>query len=282
MKILIILFLFKYILLVGDSTVLSLTLSGDEILLGLGLKNRMVGVSGKIVDNEKYSNIVNETIGYKRAESNLENILLMKPDLVIVGDWMEKERIEHLEKAGLNVFKYKTPRNFNSLADLVDRFGMELNVSDKSEILVKEFKNRTMKVEEKSKNIKNIKTAVLYSKSGRVYGSDTIFDDISKKANFKNLASENEIKGSAIISKEKLVELNPDIIIVSSYSLEKEDPFIKELLNDKSLQSISAIKDKKVFSVKGKYMMTSSHHMVKALEDIFELIYPNLEKGEEK
>ncbi|MEG0746850.1 MAG: ABC transporter substrate-binding protein [Cetobacterium sp.] len=281
MKILIVLFLFKSILLFSNSTVLSLTLSADEILVGLGLKNRMVGVSGKIVDNEKYSNIVNETKGYKRAENNLENILFMKPDLVIVGDWMGKERIEHLENAGLNIFKYKTPRNFNSLIELVDTLGLKLNISDKSEHLIREFRNRTDEIEKKAKDIKVIKTAVLYSKSGRVYGSNTIFDDISKKANFRNLASESGIEGSTIISKEKLVELNPDIIIISSYSLEKDDPFIEELLNDKSLQSVSAIKNKDIFPVKGKYMMTSSHHMIRALEDIFKIVYPNFKEGGE-
>lgn len=279
MKILIIIFLFKYILLLGDSRVLSLTLSGDEILLGLGLKNRMVGVSGKIVDDERYSNIVNETKGYKRAESNLENILFMRPDLVIAGEWMGKERIDHLENAGLNVFKYKTPRSFNSLIELINMFGAKLNASEKSEKLISEFQNRIKEVEEKAKNIKVTKSAVLYSKSGRVYGSNTIFNDISKIANFRNLASENGIEGSTIISKEKLVELNPEIIIVSSYSLEEKDPFIEELLNDKSLQSILAIKNKNVFPVKGKYMMTSSHHMIKALEDILDIVYPNLEEG---
>ena len=280
MKILVIIFLIKYILLLGDSRILSLTLSCDEILLGLGLKDQMVGVSGKIVDDERYSNIINETNGYKRAESNLENILYLRPDLVIVGDWMGKERIDHLENAGLNVFKYKTPRSFNSLIELLNEFGMKLNISEKSEKLVSEFQNRMKEVEEKAKGIKVIKTAVLYSKSGRIYGKNTIFDDISKKANFRNLASESGIEGSTIISKEKLVELNPDIIIISSYSLEENDPFVEELLNDKSLQSILAIKNKNVFPVKGKYMMTSSHHMIKALEDIFKIVYPNTKEGE--
>lgn len=279
MKILVIIFLIKYILLLGDSRILSLTLSGDEILLGLGLKDQMVGVSGKIVDDERYSNIVNETKGYKKAESNLENILYLRPDLVIVGDWMGKERIDHLENAGLNVLKYKTPRSFSSLIELVNTFGMKLNVSEKSEKLISEFQNRIKEVEEKAKNIKVTKTAVLYSKSGRVYGKNTIFNDISKKANFRNLASESGIEGSTIISKEKLVELNPDIIIISSYSLEKNDPFVEELLNDKSLQSISAIKNKTVFPVRGKYMMTSSHHMIKALENIFDIVYPSAEEG---
>lgn len=273
LKLMFILFLISTTAL-ANLKVLSLTLGGDEILIGLGMEKSMVGVCGNIVDNKKYSNIVGKTKGYKRVENNLEEILYLNPDLVIVADWMNKDQIQHLENAGINLLKYKTPKSFSDVMDIIETFEKKLNIETKGDEILKDLNIRIEEVEEKAFKIKKRKKVLLYSRYGTTSGENTIFDDISKISNFDNVAKENGIKGSSKISKEKIVEFNPEIIIVPSYSLTDKEPFVDKLLSDESLQSVTAVKNKEVYEVKGKYLMTSSHHMINALEIIFKKVYP--------
>lgn len=256
--------------------VLSLTLSGDEILLGLGAKNQMVGVCGDIVDNPKYSNIVGKLDNMIKVENNLEEIMILNPDLVIVADWMDRDRVQHLKNAGINLLEYKTPRSFNDLKAIIKLFNLKLGVKTKSEQMIKDIDKRIDNIKKYSTNIKYKKRVLLYSRYGTTSGKNTIFDDMSYISNFENVAKTYGIIGNQKISKEKIIEFNPDIIIIPSYSITDNEPFVDTLLSDKGLESVEAIKNKRVYTVKGRYMMTSSQYMIDGLEKVFKLVYPKL------
>lgn len=268
--------LFYFKLTFTNMRVLSLTLGGDELLLGLGMKNSMVGVCGEIVDNPRYSNIVGKTFGEKRVNGNLEEIAFLHPDLVIVADWMSKDKIDHLEKMGINLLKYKTPNSFEELFSLIDSFNKKMEIGEKATEIKSDIKNRIENVKIRARNIKRKKRVLLYTSYGSTCGEGTLFDDISKIANFENIASKNGIAGNVKISKEKIVQFNPEIIIVPIYEESEKKLVINNFLNDKSLENIDAIKNKKIITIEDKHLMTSSQHMINSLEIIFNKIYSKI------
>ena len=70
--------------------IVSLTLSGDEMLLGLVTENRIAGLSGKINQDKEISNIVDKSKKFPKVEGNEEVLISLEPDLIIVADWLSK------------------------------------------------------------------------------------------------------------------------------------------------------------------------------------------------
>ncbi|MDK4490977.1 ABC transporter substrate-binding protein, partial [Fusobacterium necrophorum] len=68
--------------------IISLTLSGDEMLLSLVAADRIAALSGKINQDPDVSNVVEQAKKFPKIESNLEKIIELEPDFVIAADWM--------------------------------------------------------------------------------------------------------------------------------------------------------------------------------------------------
>ena len=71
--------------------IVSLTLSGDEMLLGLVSENRIAGLSGKINQDKEISNIVDKAKKFPKVEGNEEVLISLEPDLIIAADWFSKK-----------------------------------------------------------------------------------------------------------------------------------------------------------------------------------------------
>lgn len=279
MKKILMIYIFNISLIYAQGMI-SMTLTGDEILLSLGLKNKMVGVCGKIVDNPEYSNIVGETRELPRVEGNLENILYLKPDIVIAGSWISKEKIEQLEKFNVKVLKYESPNNFTELKELLLYFGEELNATKQSEEKIKKLELTIKNVKEKSKKIKKKKKVLLYSEFGITFGKNTIFDEISKIGNFINIASISGINGMGSISEEKIVEYNPEVLLILTNCQKNKNNFNKFLKN-RAFRNIDAVKNKKIYCVESKALMNLSPYIIETINKIFYKVYSELEENNE-
>ncbi|MEG0584463.1 MAG: ABC transporter substrate-binding protein, partial [Cetobacterium sp.] len=121
------------------------------------------------------------------------------------------------------------------------------------------------------------KRVFYYTSSGTTSGKGTTFDSISEIGGFINASSEMGINGRGVISKEKIIEMNPDIILVPTVSQKyKHNEFIDELLKDKSLSNIDAVKNNQVYSVENKYLTAVSQKMILGLEKIVCIVYPEI------
>ena len=79
------------------------------------------------------------------------------------------------------------------------------------------------------------------------------------------------------LSKEKIVEVDPDILMFSDYSSTQEgdsELFRKEVLDDPALQSIKAIKNKNIIIIKDRYRYAASQYIGDAICDIAQKTYP--------
>ena len=70
------------------------------------------------------------------------------------------------------------------------------------------------------------------------------------------------------LSKEKIVSVNPDILIFPHYSSTQKgdvDKLRQDVLNDPSLQTVKAVKEKKFIIINDRYRYSASQYIADAL-----------------
>lgn len=258
--------------------VASLTLSGDEMILSLIESNRIVGLCGAINEEKDMSNVWEKAGKYPKIESNIEVLAELEPDFVIAADWMKKEVIAQIEELGAKLFIYKTPKNFEEQKKLILELSNYLEVPDKGKIIVKNMDNRLKKLQTQISKVKTHTSKIMiYTSFESTSGKNTTFDSMVELIGGENIAKTAGIIGSEQISKEKVIELNPEIIIIPLWNNHiNSEEFIEFVKNDESFKEVRAVKENKVYVLLHKKLAPTSQYMIDGIEELGRKIY-NLE-----
>jgi len=256
--------------------IVSLTLSGDEMLLGLVPENRIAGLSGKINEDKEISNIVDKAKKFTKVEGNEEVLMSLEPDLIIVADWLSKRITDIGAITGAKVYFYKTPNSYEEQKKLIRDLANLVEEKENGEKLIKNMDNRLKALQNKiAKNYKGAKPRILmYTSFGTTSGKNTTFSDMVKLINGVNVVAEAGIDGFKDISKEKVIELNPDIIIVPiAKKYDNVNKISKLFFEDPSFKNVKAIKNKKVYFIQYKDITPTSQYMINSIEELAKVVY---------
>ena len=256
--------------------IVSLTLSGDEMLLGLVPENRIAGLSGKINEDKEISNIVDKAKKFPKVEGNEEVLMSLEPDLIIVADWLSKRITDIGAITGAKVYFYKTPNSYEEQKKLIRDLANLVEEKENGEKLIKNMDDRLKALQNKiAKNYKGAKPRILmYTSFGTTSGKNTTFNDMVKLINGVNVVAEAGIDGFKDISKEKVIELNPDIIIVPiAKKYDNINKISKLFFEDPSFKNVKAIKNKKVYFIQYKDITPTSQYMINSIEELVKVVY---------
>ncbi|ALQ39590.1 hemin receptor [Fusobacterium hwasookii ChDC F174] len=256
--------------------IVSLTLSGDEMLLGLIPENRIAGLSGKINEDKEISNVVDKAKKFPKVEGNEEVLMSLEPDLIIVADWLSKRITDIGAITGAKVYFYKTPNSYEEQKKLIRDLANLVEEKENGEKLIKNMDDRLKALQNKiTKNYKGAKPRILmYTSFGTTSGKNTTFNDMVKLINGVNVVAEAGIDGFKDISKEKVIELNPDIIIVPiAKKYDNVNKISKLFFEDPSFKNVKAIKNKKVYFIQYKDITPTSQYMINSIEELAKVVY---------
>lgn len=256
--------------------IVSLTLSGDEMLLGLVPENRIAGLSGKINEDKEISNVVDKAKKFTKVERNEEVLMSLEPDLIIVADWLSKRITDIGAITGAKVYFYKTPNSYEEQKKLIRDLANLVEEKENGEKLIKNMDDRLKALQNKiAKNYKGAKPRILmYTSFGTTSGKNTTFNDMVKLINGVNVVAEAGIDGFKDISKEKVIELNPDIIIVPiAKKYDNVNKISKLFFEDPSFKNVKAIKNKKVYFIQYKDITPTSQYMINSIEELAKVVY---------
>ncbi|WBW97688.1 ABC transporter substrate-binding protein [Oceanirhabdus sp. W0125-5] len=260
--------------------IVSLTLGTDEILLSLVEHEKISALSGKIAENKGASNVADIAVNFDKAENNVEKIISLQPELVFASSWIKKEQVEQMREAGIKVYCYGTANNIDQQKEVILEIAKIVGEKENGEKLVKEMDDKLNYVKEKLSGLKEEeKLRVLsYNSYGSTNAKGTTFDDIVNKAGCINVASEAGLEGWPQISKEKIIELNPDIITLPSVSYDDKTPedFKKSIMEDESFKDVKAVKEGRVYLLPDKHMSAVSQYIVLGVEDLAKAAYGDL------
>lgn len=257
--------------------IISMSMASDELLYALVSKDRILALSGSSDKNEMRSALWNKINDFNQVKDNVEQIMALEPDLVIVPNWIKKTVISQLEDAGINIYVYDTPSNFQEEKNLIKELSCLLEVKNIGARIIKDMDTRLLAIQQKiKKSGKPCPRVLEYSHYGSTNGKGSMFDDMLSNIYCKNVASEIGIYRFAKISKELVIDLNPEIILIpiwDSTSAKNCSKFFTFIKNDKSLAEVDAIKNNKVYAIPGKYVYMYSQYIIDGMEEIANSIY---------
>ncbi len=193
--------------------IVSLAPNITETLFALGLDDEIVGVTRfcnypqGAASKRKVGGIVNPS---------LERIVSLQPDLVIgTADGNRKETVDRLDRAGLPVYVVN-PGSFPEILEMILDIGEITGKRNEATRLVDNLRRRIDHVALLTRN--SPKPTVFFQVGADAIitaGKDTFIDRLIKSAGGKNIAGDSTLRYPRF-GIEKIILMNPDIIIVAS------------------------------------------------------------------
>ncbi|GIW47533.1 MAG: hypothetical protein KatS3mg078_1410 [Deltaproteobacteria bacterium] len=256
--------------------IVSLSPSITEILYGIGALNYIVGVT-------IYSDFPEEVKNLPKVggwiDPNIEAILLLKPDLVIMT--VEQDRIfgNKIRELGLDTLSVDGNRSIEDIITAIEKIGMALNKSLEAKKLIEDIITGIERVRRKTKNLTPKRVLFVIGRNPNtlediyVIGKPSFINDMITIAGGRNVVENN---GLAIkISKEAIVDLNPDVVIEVNHSGTKSEEFKKAW---SQLKEISAVRNGEVYTVSSSVLLHPSQRIIEGIRILTELLHPEVFK----
>ena len=226
--------------------------ANNQIVLLLGGADKLVATTTAIAANpwfaEVYPNIKNVPVLTNGETIQVEELLSQKPDAVLLS---KKSMLNEVNQAGLKGVRVSF-QDFDGLKKTV-RITAEV-LGDKApavaEGYIKELEDNIQFVESRIKDVKEKqRPTVLHITNGsdllKIDGGKSMIGEWIRLAGGKSVLPDEA--NMVTVTMESIVQANPDVIIIGS-SGNKSQVAIEKIKADPSWQSISAVKNNRIYA----------------------------------
>ncbi len=248
--------------------IVPLTLSASEMLVDLVPRERIAALH-EIADSRSYSNIRDRIAGIRLIAPDVEQVIALRPDLVIVASYARQEFLHQLQQATLPAV------SFTEFQDLEAIFGNILLLGD----LVGEPERAEQMVRQARQAIQTVRSAIprgvvpprvlSLGEAWTVAGKDTGFHSLLSLAGARNLAAEEGIEGFGTISAEQLVLWDPDLIVMGK----EPDSGLSLKQSLRADPALASLRDTRIVEIPSAHFSCVSQYMVAGLREIVGEIY---------
>jgi iron complex transport system substrate-binding protein len=266
--------------------IVSVTLPTDEILLSLVGTGRLAAVTG-FAEDLNVSNVASQAfaVPVKLTQLNVEVVISLKPDLVFVADWTQAASVKQLRDAGLAVYQFRSPITVKEIQDRIVRIGGAVGEESAAKSLVQWMDGRLAAVARKLAGLPADKrqSVMDFNTWGSSMGRGSSWDEIVRLAGLTNAVAglKADQYGSVALSREKLLELDPDILMLPAWVYgdpKGSDAFYIGIVDDAALKTLKAVKQGRVHRMPESIKTATSQYIVLAVEDLARYAYPDLFK----
>ncbi|WP_066407511.1 ABC transporter substrate-binding protein [Aliarcobacter skirrowii] len=267
MKKLLLSILFFNILFANDR-IITLSPAVNEIVFALGMGDNIIA-NTQFCDYPEISKSIEKVGGY--GSVSLEKVVNLNPSIIINQNY-DKKLNSSLKALGFKTLVYKT----DSLDDI------KFAIKDLGDVFNRQLQAKILNtnIENSLKNIENIveNQKILFvispqdTLSNQIYVTNNYiyFEDIIKKSGNQN-AYQSSLKSQPAINSEKLILLNPDIIILLAPYL-KSDKQKDDMLNLWKNLPVNASKKDNIYIIDKTYSGISSHRVQYLIDDFRKIL----------
>lgn len=194
--------------------IVSLNLCADQYLIALADKDQIAALTHHAHD-PSLSYFAKQARRYPVSTGSGEEVLRLRPDLVIVSPFRRAETRALLRQFELPTLKMGSARSLSAIIQQTRDIAAAIGHKDRGEKLIAEIE----KAVEQSANFQQAETlkpsALHYQRRGFLTGEKALMSEIMSYAGLRNMAGEAGTGRLARISLETLLQLQPRYIVTN-------------------------------------------------------------------
>ncbi len=195
----------------APARVVSINLCTDQLAMMLAAPGQLASVS-YLASDPRSSTMVDEAAAYPANHARAEEVYLMRPDLVLAGQYTSAATVSMLRRMGIRVEQFAPARSLDDVVARMQQMGAALGRQATTQAAVTRFRTALDEVRE---DIARHPRAALYYANGYTTGDNTLAGQIVIAAGFENAATEAGYPGGGFMPLEVLAMIAPDAVITS-------------------------------------------------------------------
>lgn len=225
--------------------VVSVNLCSDQLLLLLADPRQVASVS-YLASEPASSFVAGEAGKYPLNHARPEEIISLRPDLVLTVPHTNPRLTATLEQLGFELFRLSLGHSLEAISDDIRRLAARLGREQRGEALITEMQ-QVLRNETGSGGTPAPK-AIFYQPRGYTSGAQTLQDEALRLAGWRNPAAEQGIEGYRPVALEQIILWQPDTLFTSSYGSgnsglslaerQLQHPALKRLLGKRQMLEI--------------------------------------------
>jgi iron complex transport system substrate-binding protein len=198
----------------------SMNVCTDQLLLTLADPEQILGLSR--YSRDRWQSWAADDAGrYKILSGGAEDILVLRPDIVVASLFDKRSTRELLKEQGLHLAEFAVPRNLDEVKDQIRRMG---DITGHPDRATAEIARLDAAMARARQVVADKHYSVLpLSRRGWVSGSDSLVSSLLIETGLTNAAGDLGIAWGGYASLEAIVSLKPDFILVSQAGDTAED-----------------------------------------------------------
>jgi iron complex transport system substrate-binding protein len=249
--------------------VVALTAADCEILNALGAGDTLVG-RGEYCDYP--ASVLDVPAVQSGSETNLEQIIALKPQLVLMDTMAQGEdQVNQLEAAGIRV-AVSEGTDIEGVYTAITTIGALTGKTDEAAALVQSMQESFSDL---AQNAQGSGKSIYFEVSPLQYGlwtagKGTFMDEIATMLGLVNCFA--DVDGWAQISEEQVLTRNPDYIVtISMYSGEGPTP-VDEILSRKGWEDVTAVKNAAILNTPNNELVRPGPRLVDGAKMLNDMI----------
>lgn len=249
---------------VAPQRIVSLNLCADQLLMEMLPPERLVGITHLSVD-KGISYHYKKAENYHQHKGRIEEIIALKPDLIIAGQFTTQPTNQLLEKLGYSVLRIGLPKTIAEIKQQLTKLGQRVGAASQTDTIINDMSQTLFELNKEQ--LKNTPSAAIYYANGFSAGKETIVDEALRFAGFKNIAAEQGLDYIAPLSMEALIKAEPDVLILGRYQ-KNTDSMAHQVLKHRALQKFIRAKSVKTIAMPDRYWDCAGPSIVAAISHL--------------
>ncbi|WP_328805862.1 ABC transporter substrate-binding protein [Salipiger abyssi] len=191
--------------------VVSLNVCTDQLALLIGAPGQLISVS-RLAHDPRSSAMAEEARALPANGASAEEVVLLRPDLVLAGNYTARAATQMLEQLGYRVERFAPARSLEDARQNILRMGALLGREDRAAEVLADFDARRAALRETPERKPRV---AYYMPFNETAGAQTLTGDILNAAGMANLADEKGMAFRGRLPLEGLLLAEPDLILVS-------------------------------------------------------------------